>query len=50
MYSDIVDSDILSFLMWLYYLPLEIMMFMFSLGFWSMMIWFVFSKIRDMDW
>ena len=47
MYGDVVDMDLLSYLMWIYYMPFEIFVFMFSLGFWVALAYMIHRGIRD---
>tara|TARA_Y100000816_G_scaffold292525_1_gene288361 strand:- start:14249 stop:14404 length:156 start_codon:yes stop_codon:yes gene_type:complete len=47
MYGDVVDMDLLSYLLWIYYMPFEIFVFMFSLGFWGTIAYFIYRGFRD---
>ena len=47
MYGEIVDMDILFILVWLYQLPFQIFAFAFNIGFWGVMIYFIYTAIRD---
>ena len=47
MYGDIVDMDFLYNLMWVYYLPFEVFVFFFNLGFWGCLVYFGYRAIRD---
>ena len=47
MYGDVVDMDLLSYLLWIYYMPFEIFVFMFSLGFWVALAYMIHRGIKD---
>ena len=47
MYGEIVDMDILFVLVWLYQLPFQLFALAFNLGFWGVIIYFIYSSIRD---
>ena len=47
MYGEIVDMDILFVLAWLYQLPFQLFALAFNFGFWFVIIYFIYSSIKD---